>query len=177
MNMPPGATAPPASGASDPFAVLAANHERLEHALAAIETLFEQLEATGNNACAAGAARGLLRTFDLDATMHREDVERHVLPALREQGDDAFAAQLALEHREMLRGWSELRQTLLDVADGSWSSTLSEAASPSLPAFVALWRAHMESEAEVAFPATRRAMDADALRAMADEMARRRGPR
>jgi hemerythrin-like domain-containing protein len=116
-----------------------------------------------------------MRYFDLAAPQHHEDEERHVLPALRAAGDDAFAAQIEQEHVEMRRRWLELRRTLIDVAAGSWVGSGSSDEFAPWQQFAALYRAHAAAEESQAFPQARGTLDADAQRAMGQEMARRRG--
>jgi hypothetical protein len=112
--------ASPDAGFDQPFAMLSACHERLYRMLQLLERLAAHLPDNGCDPHAVGAARDLTRYFDVAAPAHHEDEERHVLPALRAAGDDAFAAQLEQEHHEMRRRWAELRANLALVIDRSW---------------------------------------------------------
>ena len=112
--------ASPDAGLDQPFAMLSACHERLYRMLQLLERLAAHLPDNGCDPHAVGAARDLTRYFDVAAPAHHEDEERHVLPALRAAGDDAFAAQLEQEHHEMRRRWAELRANLALVIDRSW---------------------------------------------------------
>lgn len=167
--------ASPSAGFDDPFAMLAACHGRVERMLALLERLATHLPAHGCDRDAADAARDVMRYFDLAAPAHHEDEERHVLPALRAAGDDAFAAQLEQEHREMQRRWHELRRTLAEVVAGTWFAPRGSGAIDGLQAFAQLYRAHAAAEEALAFPTAQRVLDADAQRAMGREMAQRRG--
>lgn len=166
--------ASPAAGFDQPFEMLAACHERVERTLALLERLAAHLAGHGCDAQAAAAARDVMRYFDIAAPAHHEDEERHLLPALRAAGDDAFAAQLEQEHVELRRRWAGLRRTLSSVVDGTWVAGGADGFG-TWHAFAALYRAHAEAEDRLAFPVTRARLDADTLAAMGREMARRRG--
>jgi hemerythrin-like domain-containing protein len=166
--------AAPAAGFDEPFAMLAACHERVERMLLLLERLATHLAAQGCDTQAADAARDVMRYFDLAAPAHHEDEERHVLPVLRAQGDEAFAAQLEQEHRELRRRWAALRLQLQQVLSGRWVD--GGAQDRALWAsFASLYRAHAAAEERHAFPAVRAGLDAQAQRLMGQEMAARRG--
>lgn len=164
----------PAAGFDQPFEMLAACHERVQRMVGLLERLAEHLLTAGCDSQARDAARDVMRYFDLAAPAHHADEERHVLPLLRAAGDDAFAAQLEQEHRELQRRWAELRQPLADVVAGTWvTADATELAS--WHRFAELYRAHAAAEEAHAFPLAQAALDADAQRAMGREMAQRRG--
>lgn len=167
----------PAAGFDQPFEMLAACHERVERMLQLLEALAAHLPGRGCDERARDAARDVMRYFDVAAPAHHEDEERHVLPVLRAAGDEAFAAQLEQEHRELVRRWTALRRVLLQVVTGTWCS---EGAVPDFEPwreFAALYRAHAAAEDAQAFPLARRSLDEPAQRAMGHEMAARRGLR
>ncbi len=167
-------TAAPAAGFDEPFAMLAGCHERLARSLRLLERLAAHLARQGCDAQAADAARDLMRYFDLAAPAHHEDEERHVLPVLRANGDEAFAAQIEQEHREMRRRWVELRRDLAEVAAGRWTGAAAADFAPWLQ-FATLYRAHTSAEDAHAFPVAEAALDAAQQHEMGLEMARRRG--
>lgn len=168
--------AAPSAGFDQPFEMLAACHERVERMLNLLEKLAAHLPEHGCDTQAVGAARDVMRYFDVAAPAHHEDEERHVLPALREAGDDAFAAQLEQEHREMQRRWQELRRNLLDVVNGTWVGRSAADFAP-WHRFAELYRGHAAAEDAHAFPTARGALGAEQQRAMGEEMASRRGVR
>lgn len=168
--------AAPSAGFDEPFDMLAACHERVERMLTLLERLAAHLPDHGCDAQAVAAARDVMRYFDLAAPAHHEDEERHVLPALRAAGDDAFAAQLEQEHREMQRRWVELRRNLAEVVKGTWVGT-GAADFATWHRFAELYRGHAAAEDAHAFPTARNALDAEQQRAMGEEMASRRGLR
>ncbi len=174
MTSPLTLNAAPASGFDQPFEMLAACHQRVERMVSLLERLAAHLPDHGNDRQAADAARDVMRYFDLAAPAHHEDEERHVLPALRAAGDDAFAAQLEQEHREMRRRWVELRPCLVEVEAGSWAAASAADYAP-WRQFAALYRAHAAAEEAHAFPVAQGALDAEGQRAMGREMASRRG--
>lgn len=175
MSSPITLHAAPAAGFDEPFEMLAACHERVERMLNLLQRLAQHLPQHGSDTQAADAARDVMRYFDVAAPQHHEDEERHVLPALRAAGDDAFAAQIEQEHIEMRRRWHELRRTLIDVAGGNWVGSGGSDEFASWQQFADLYRAHAAAEESMAFPQARAALDADAQRDMGREMARRRG--
>lgn len=166
---------PPAAGFDQPFEMLAACHERVARMLALLERLAEYLGSRGCDEQACGAARDVMRYFDLAAPAHHEDEERHVFPALRRTGADALVAQLQAQHHAMAEHWAALRPALAAVAEGRWRAD-EPAMDPALwSAFAALYREHLAIEDSQAFPAACRHLDDPAQRAMGAEMARRRG--
>ena len=177
MSSPIGFGDGPAAGFEQPFEMLAECHERVERMLVLLERLAAHLGVDGCDEQARAAARDVMRYFDLAAPAHHEDEERHVLPRLRECGDDAFAAQLEQEHREMARRWTQLRRGLAEVAAGTWCAEGAAVDFGQWRAFAALYRAHAAAEEDDAFPQARAMMDAEALAAMGREMAARRGVR
>ena len=169
--------AAPAAGFDEPFEMLAGCHERVERMLQLLERLEAHLPTHGCDRAAGDAAHDVMRYFDLAAPAHHEDEELHVLPILRELGDEAFAAQLEQEHAELQRRWNGLRRSLAQVVDGTWCTGPDGHPLEGLAAFVSMYRAHAAAEDRQAFPAARARLDAAAQRAMGEEMARRRGVR
>ncbi len=166
----------PSAGFDEPFEMLAACHDRVARMLALLERLAGHLPDHGCDDAAKGAAADIMRYFDVAAPAHHEDEERHVLPALRAAGDEAFAAQIEQEHIEMRRRWAELRRTLAAVAAGHWADT-GPGGFEAWQQFAALYRAHAEAEDRMAYPLAQERLDAAARQAMGHEMAVRRGVR
>lgn len=167
----------PAVGFETPFEMLHACHERVQRTLALQARLCEHLQRKGCDASAQGAARDVLRYFDLAAPLHHEDEERHVFPALRSSTDAALHAaveRLQGEHAAMAERWTLARAALLALADGRIAQ-FSEDQHAALAAFAAGYAEHIELEETLVYPAARAAMDAAALQAMAEDMRRRRG--
>jgi len=160
----------PAAGFDEPFDMLAACHERVERMLALLERLAEHLEHHGADTTARDAARDVMRYFDLAAPHHHEDEERHVLPALRAQGQGALADRIHADHEVMAGAWARLRLDLQAIAEGRVQRDAAQ-----WREFCALYRVHVALEDDDAYPLAAAAIDAPTRRAMGDEMARRRG--
>ena len=167
--------APPAAGFDAPFEMLGACHERVERTLGLLERLGEHLATQGADMQARDAARDVLRYFNLAAPHHHQDEELHLLPVLRARGRAALADRVLAEHALMARAWAGLRVQLLAVEAGDATSTLAPGVQQQWREFALLYRNHMALEDSDAFPQARALLDAEAERAMGEEMARRRG--
>lgn len=177
MSTPLTLHAAPAAGFDEPFAMLAACHERVERSLRLLERLAEHVPAHGADEQARSAARDVLRYFELAAPHHHEDEERHVLPVLRARGQGALADRVQADHEAMAAAWVRLRPQLQALEQGDAAAALSPEARAEWPAFAALYRAHIALEDGSVFPPAAAGLDAAAQRAMGDEMAQRRGVR
>jgi hemerythrin-like domain-containing protein len=166
----------PGAGFDQPFEMLDACHQRVEHMLVLLGRLSAHLGTHGADEQAQQAARDVMRYFDLAAPQHHEDEERHVLPRLRECGQAALAERVLREHTAMAAAWAEVRAALQGVEQGRRPVDGTTQARQ-WPAFAALYREHIALEEREVFPTARAHTSAEGLRAMADEMARRRGAR
>jgi hemerythrin-like domain-containing protein len=160
----------PAAGFDEPFAMLHACHERVERSLSLLERLATHVAQHGADAQAQDAARDVLRYFDIAAPQHHEDEERHVLPALRAQGQGALADRIAADHVAMSAAWQALRPWLLSVQQGDGG-----AVPPDLPHFAARYREHIALEECSVFAPVQAALEDAEQRGMGREMAQRRG--
>jgi hemerythrin-like domain-containing protein len=160
----------PAAGFDEPFAMLHACHERVERSLLLLERLAAHVAQQGVDAQARDAARDVLRYFDIAAPQHHEDEERHVLPALRAQGQGVLADRVAADHAAMSASWHALRPWLLAVQQGD-----AGIAPPHLPRFAARYREHIALEEGSVFAPVQASLDHDGQRAMGREMAQRHG--
>ena len=166
----------PAAGFDQPFEMLGACHQRALRMLGLLERLLPHLAARGADAQAREAARDVMRYFDTAVPHHHEDEERHVLPLLRERGHAALAERVLQEHRVMAAAWAGVRAVLVELAQGRWPAD-QDAVAADWRAFVGLYREHIVLEENQAFPLARALIGAEDLRAMAGEMAHRRGVR
>ena len=166
----------PAAGFDEPFEMLDACHQRVERMLVLIERLGAHLPTHGADVQAQQAARDVMRYFDLAAPHHHEDEERHVLPLLREQGYAALADRIAQEHQAMAAAWARMRALLAAIEQGRGPGVGEDMAAEGR-AFATLYREHIALEETQAFPLAQAGFAGDALRAMGEEMARRRGAR
>jgi hemerythrin-like domain-containing protein len=178
--MVPDLFASPSAGFDQPFAMLHACHERVQRSLALLGRLVDHLPARGADASAADAAHDVLRYFDLAAPHHHEDEERHVFPRLAQDPQLAEAvARLRADHLEIDRLWQALRPHLEAVAARSVEWDLSALRSAA-QAFIAIHDAHVATEENLIFPAAEAAVRREgeqALAAIGEEMAKRRGAR
>ena len=161
----------PSAGFDAPFEMLHACHERVERMLHLLERLAAHLGKVGPDTQAQQAAADVLRYFEIAAPQHHQDEERHVLPRLRAQGQAELADRIAADHQRMHGAWLALREQLFAVQRAE------DPDCSQWPAFCALYRAHIALEEAQAFPAAAAQCDAQALRAMGEEMAGRRGVR
>lgn len=172
----PGFSAP-AAGFEQPFAMLEACHERVQRTLALLDRLRVHVREKGGDENARQAARDVLRYFDIAAPLHHEDEELHVFPLLlaRAAPEVTRAVRgLQQDHVAMAAYWAAARTPLQALVDGATSvfSTEDEAA---LERFAACYADHIALEESVVYPAAQALLPADALGAMGDEMAARRG--
>ena len=164
-----------AAGFDEPFALLAGCHERVRRSLALLQRLSGHVGAQGADAQAQGAARDVLRYFDIAAPAHHEDEERHVLPLLQASGDAALARaaeRLQRDHEAIRVAWQALRPLLVQVADDARCTDAAALAAASAR-FVQVHDGHLELEDGLVFPAAAR-LHPD-VAAMGREMAARRG--
>lgn len=173
---PPGFNAP-AAGFEQPFAMLAACHERIERTLRLLLKLVDHVATRGVDAQARSAASDVLRYFNIAAPLHHQDEELHVFPQLIARGDVALSAQvrtMQLDHRQMEKLWSELRPCLvaLTTVDGAEIDVLHFGSMSR--AFANVYASHLQTEEEVLFPAAAKLKTLYQLQDMDDEMRRRR---
>lgn len=170
----------PAAGFEAPFEMLATCHERVERMLALQAKLQQHVLELGCDEPARQAARDVMRYFDIAAPLHHEDEELHVFPPLL-AGPDSTLRELVLrliqDHRQMETAWVEARRTLQAVADSAelGCTTLTTSQTGALNQFVALYRQHLASEDNLAYPAAKAVLSPAAIQAMSQDMMQRRG--
>lgn len=169
---------PPAAGFDEPFAMLSACHDRVRRSLALLQRLVDHLQAQGRtDGPAQSAARDVLRYFTIAAPAHHEDEERHLVPLLRASAEAdvrAAAERLLQDHVAIRAAWRTLEPPLRTVEAGGAANLA--ALRCAAQRFVDLHAEHLRLEDELAFPRAAALLTRDdALRAMGDEMARRRG--
>jgi hemerythrin-like domain-containing protein len=170
----------PAAGFDQPFEMLSACHERVRRSLALLQRLVAHVEVHGADRQARDAAADVLRYFTQAAPAHHEDEERHVIPRLQASDDpraQAAAQQLLEDHEAIRVRWAALAPLLQSLAGGALPKQ--ERLHAAAQAFVDVHEDHLRLEDEYAFPRTEaqlRTQGDEALRAMGQEMAARRGP-
>jgi hypothetical protein len=165
----------PAAGFEQPFAMLEACHERVQRTLALLARLRMHVREQGADENARQAARDVLRYFDMAAPLHHEDEELHVFPLLLAHGAPEVVRavrQLQQDHLAMAANWAAARTPLLALADATCAafSAEDEAGLEGNSC-----RIHQPMEEGLGYPAAIALLPAEALSAMGDEMAARRG--
>ena len=167
----------PGVGFEQPFAMLEACHERMQRTLALLGRLRVHVREHGGDQNARQAARDVLRYFDIAAPLHHEDEELHVFPLLLSHASvEVIEAvrQLQRDHLAMNTSWAAARAPLQALADAA-SSAFTPADEAALERFAAHYDAHIATEEGLAYPAALALLSDEALLAMGDEMAARRG--
>ena len=181
MSSPIQLSEPSARGATfeQPFEMMQACHQRLHRMLALMDKLRAHLPAHGADEQARQAARDIMKYFDQAAPQHHHDEELHVFPPLLARGEAHLAEvvrKLQQDHLQMESGWMRARAVLDAIAQGQVQA-LSPAQAADLDGFAALYQSHIEAEEGVAYPAAQAMLDEATVRAMGQEMARRRQSR
>jgi len=166
------------SGFDEPFAMLAACHDRLRCSLRLLERLRKYLAGNAVDEQARQAALEVLRYFTVAAPLHHEDEERHVVPLLRLSEEKALgevSLQLMQDHEQIRLVWRTLEPLLRDVVRGEspHAGRLADLART----FVRMNESHLEFERDVVFPQARELQGRDGPAArpvMRQDMARRR---
>jgi hemerythrin-like domain-containing protein len=173
----PGQTAP---GFDDPLGLLRACHERITERLDILERLPGHLSANGPDAGARSAAQRILQYFDRAAPHHHEDEEQDLFPmlraALRREGADprlsGWLDRLSAEHRDLERGWKDLRPRLVALAQGEGGGALPDLACPGL---IDAYRRHIALENDHLLPVAERLLTPAEIGRLAAAMQSRRG--
>lgn len=163
----------PAASFDEPFALLAACHDRVRQRLELLGRLIQHVQQQGADAAARSAADDIVRYFDLAAPHHHEDEERHLVPVLLASDDVACreAAQRLLDDHVAIRaGWATLRPLLLQLNVADFAA-LDVAAH----AFISLHQPHLQLEDHLVYPEAAARLPAPTQAAMGLEMASRRG--
>lgn len=172
----------PQADHAQPFQWLRACHDRVERMLDLLQRLHAHVEAHGADEQAAQAAAQVLRYFDQAAPLHHEDEELHVFARVGRAGGDrlrTLVQRLQADHQAMAADWALLRQGLLRLqaaaGDAQWRWPADDG--QRLARFVQRYEAHIAAEEDEVFVAAERAMTADDLQAMSEDMMRRRAIR
>ena len=164
---------PSAPGFDDPLGMLAACHRRIERQLATLDRLQRHLPEHGCDDEARAAAGAILKYFDGPAPNHHADEEQSLFPRLRAREASAgeLVDELEHDHETLAARWRRLRPLLAGIAAGV-RANLSPKQVDDLRAAYA---AHIAREEGLLIPLAARALDAESLRRIGEEMAARRG--
>jgi len=169
------------SDLNDPIGLLGDCHRRIERFLGVIVALAKQAGGSELDAEQRRALDTALRYFQQAAPRHVADEEQSLFPRLRQSG--SAAAVEALQRLEQDHQTIEPWHAELDGLGRKW---LAEGRLDALSAgrFESLarqlqdvYRPHIAAEDQDVFPHARQALDDEQLRAIAREMADRRGIR
>ncbi|MDR2710600.1 MAG: hemerythrin domain-containing protein [Burkholderiales bacterium] len=167
----------PLVGFEQPFEMLEACHERVLRSLDLLRRAREHIAQHGHDADSRSALTDVLRYFDIAGSLHHEDEELHIFPALQDHPDAtvrAAVAELQADHERMHAQWARLRQTLLRWRDDPAAPPPSDKDGTLIDEFIIGYELHIPLEETVAYPAAHPFFDADRLREIGEEMARRR---
>lgn len=165
----------PSAAFEQPFDMLVACHERVDRMLALLARLLQHLPAHGCDVQAVQAARDVMRYFDMAAPLHHQDEELHVFPLLLASADASVCEVvrgLQQDHRDMEAAWAHARWVLQAVVDGHMPGSADVV---TLEKFAALYPTHIQREDSIVYPAAKSELSPQALRAMSEDMMRRRG--
>jgi hemerythrin-like domain-containing protein len=168
----------PAAGFDEPMEMLLGCHDRVRRSLQLLERLCERVAEGRIGETVRDGARDVLRYFDQASPQHHEDEERHVFPRVLAASPSpavrAAVLQLQEDHRRMERQWARLRTPLAALAAGR-DAAFGRAQIEAAARFCALYEAHLRTEEAIVFPVAAALLDAQALQAIGEEMAARRG--
>ncbi len=161
---------------SRPMAVLQACHERIRAECEKLRQLVEHVQAHGCDDEARQTAAAVVRYFDGGARVHHEDEEEDLLPRMmsaatmsRGSSLTRMIADIATEHREMDRSWTELRASVQEVMVNQ--ATLDPL---QVDRFVKLYRSHLMMEESNVFPLAQMLLSRQDLADIGANMALRR---
>ena len=157
------------------MAVLKACHERIRSECDKLRQLVEHVQRHGCDEQARKAAEGVIRYFDTAARIHHEDEEEDLLPRMmaaatmsRGSSLTRMVADIATEHREMDRTWTEVRAALQEVLANQPLDHLQ------VDRFIKLYRAHILMEESNLYPLAEMILSHQDLADIGANMAQRR---
>ena len=158
------------------MAVLKACHERMRTECEKLRQLVEHVQQHGCDDQARQTAASVIRYFDTAARTHHEDEEEDLLPRMmaaqtmsRGASLTRMIADIATEHREMDRSWTELRAGLQEVLANQPLDHLQ------VDRFIKLYRAHIAIEESNVYPLAEMVLSRQDLADIGANMAQRRG--
>lgn len=163
---------------SSPLEALKACHVRIRSQCETLRKLVEHMKDHGCDAQARQSAAGVMRYFDTAARQHHEDEEEDLLPRMMSAATigrgsrlTRLVADIATEHREMDKVWTELRTVLQEISVGDCTQL-----DPlDVDHFVKLYTSHIALEESNVIPLAEMLLSKDDLADIGSSMAARRG--
>ena len=163
---------------SKPLETLKACHVRIRVECENLRKLADCVKDGGCDDAARQAAAALMRYFDTAARFHHEDEEEDLLPRMMAAATQTrgsrltrLVAEIATEHREMDRIWTELRAALQEISAGE-NLPLDVL---SVDRFVKLYFSHITVEESNVYPLAEMLLSREDLAQIGAGMAERRG--
>lgn len=163
---------------SQPLEALKLCHERIRSQCGTLRKLVEHMTNHGCDEQSRQAAADLMRYFDTAARHHHLDEEEDLLPRMmaaatigRGSKLTRLIADVATEHREMDKVWTELRAALQEISAGE-NIPLDAL---EVDRFVKLYHSHIVMEEANVYPLAEMLLSKDDLAEIGSCMAQRRG--
>lgn len=172
-----GSPEPESTDFSQPLAALKTCHVRIRMQCDTLRALVSRMKELGPDDEARRTAASIVHFFDTTARFHHEDEEDDLLPRMivvstmnRGSSLTRLVADIATEHREMERAWTQLRAVLQGVVAGETPLDALE-----VEHFVKLYQAHIAVEEANLFPLAEMLLSRGDFAEIAANMAQRRG--
>ena len=170
--------APQAPDFSQPLEALKACHLRIRAQCETLRKIVDHMKAHGCDDQAREAAANVMRYFETAGRHHHEDEEEDLLPKMmtaatmgRGSRLTRLVADIATEHREMDRIWTDLRAALQEISAGE-NFPLDPL---DVDRFVKLHYSHIVAEEANVLPLAEMLLSRDDLAEIGAAMAQRRG--
>jgi len=163
---------------SQPLDALRACHQRIRLQCDTLRRLVLHMQEHGCDEQARQAAVAVMRYFETAARLHHEDEEDDLLPRMMSAATlsrgsrlTRLVADIANEHRQMDRDWTEMRAALQEISAGA-NIPLN---SLNVDHFVKLYHAHIVMEEANVYPLAEMLLGKEDLAEIGAAMAQRRG--
>ncbi|HUF80136.1 MAG TPA: hemerythrin domain-containing protein [Burkholderiales bacterium] len=168
----------PATDFSKPLDAFKACHQRIRAQCETLRKIVDHMKAHGCDDQAREAAANVMRYFETAGRQHHEDEEEDLLPKMmtaatlsRGSRLTRLVADIATEHREMDRIWTDLRAALQEISAGE-NFPLDPL---DVDRFVKLHYSHMVTEEANVLPLAEMLLSREDLAEIGAAMAQRRG--
>jgi len=168
---------PESTDFSQPLAALKACHVRIRMQCDTLRALVSRMKELGPDDEARRTAASIVHYFDTAVRFHHEDEEDDLLPRMivvstinRGSSLTRLVADIATEHREMERAWTQLRAVLQEIVAGETPLDAQE-----VEHFVKLYQAHIAVEEANLFPLAEMLLSRSDLAEISANMVQRRG--